>query len=121
LGLVLQRDPELEVEGEMRADLAVDEQIRARLFPSSRLHGKANLLVMPNLDAANIALNLLRLLGQGTSIGPILLGAGHPAHVLSPSLTVRGIVNMTAIAVVEAQDGHEKRAAAQASRNGPAA
>jgi malate dehydrogenase (oxaloacetate-decarboxylating)(NADP+) len=74
---------------------------------------------MPNLDAANIALNLLRLLGQGTSIGPILLGAGRPAHVLSPSLTVRGIVNMTAIAVVEAQDGHEKRAAMEAGRSGP--
>jgi malate dehydrogenase (oxaloacetate-decarboxylating)(NADP+) len=120
LGLVLQRDPELEVEGEMRADLAVDEQIRARLFPSSRLSGKANLLVMPNLDASNIALNLLRLLGQGTSIGPILLGAAQPAHVLSPSQTVRGIVNMTAIAVVEAQDGHEKRSAAEAARSGPA-
>jgi malate dehydrogenase (oxaloacetate-decarboxylating)(NADP+) len=118
LGLVLQRDPELEVEGEMRADLAVDEQIRARLFPSSRLSGKANLLVMPNLDASNIALNLLRLLGQGTSIGPILLGASQPAHVLSPSQTVRGIVNMTAIAVVEAQDGHEKRAAMEAGRSG---
>jgi malate dehydrogenase (oxaloacetate-decarboxylating)(NADP+) len=104
LGLVLQRDPELEVEGEMRADSAVDETIRARLFPSSRLTGKANLLVMPNLDAANIAFNLLRHLGQGTSIGPILLGAAQPAHVLSPSLTVRGIVNMTAIAVVEALD-----------------
>jgi malate dehydrogenase (oxaloacetate-decarboxylating)(NADP+) len=120
LGLVLQRDPELEVEGEMRADLAVDEQIRARLFPSSRLSGKANLLVMPNLDASNIALNLLRLLGQGTSIGPILLGASQPAHVLSPSQTVRGIVNMTAIAVVEAQDGHEKRAAMEAGRSGSA-
>jgi malate dehydrogenase (oxaloacetate-decarboxylating)(NADP+) len=110
LGLVLQRDPELEVEGEMRADSAVNEAIRARLFPSSRLSGKANLLVMPNLDAANIALNLLRHLGQGTSIGPILLGAAQPAHILSPSLTVRGIVNMTAIAVVEAQD---RRAHAQ--------
>jgi malate dehydrogenase (oxaloacetate-decarboxylating)(NADP+) len=104
LGLVLQRDPDLEVEGEMRADSAVDEAVRERLFPSSRLKGKANLLVMPNLDAANIALNLLRHLGQGTSIGPILLGAAEPAHVLSPTLTVRGIVNMTAIAVVEAQE-----------------
>jgi len=107
LGLVLQRDPELEVEGEMRAECAVDEGIRARLFPSSRLKGKANLLIMPNLDAANIALNLLRNLGQGTTIGPILLGAGRPAHVLSPTLTVRGIVNMTAIAVVEAQEAPE--------------
>jgi malate dehydrogenase (oxaloacetate-decarboxylating)(NADP+) len=111
LGLVLQRDPELEVEGEMRADSAVDEAIRARLFPSSRLSGKANLLVMPNLDAANIALTLLRHLGQGTSIGPILLGAAQPAHILSPSMTVRGIVNMSAIAVVEAHDR-----AAQAQR-----
>jgi malate dehydrogenase (oxaloacetate-decarboxylating)(NADP+) len=109
LGLVLQRDPDLEVEGEMRADSAVDEAVRQRLFPSSRLSGKANLLIMPNLDAANIALNLLRHLGQGTSIGPIMLGAAEPAHVLSPTLTVRGIVNMTAIAVVEAQDGHGKR------------
>jgi malate dehydrogenase (oxaloacetate-decarboxylating)(NADP+) len=110
LGLVLQRDPDLEVEGEMRADSAVDQAVRERLFPSSRLHGKANLLVMPNLDAANIALNLLRHLGQGTAIGPILLGAAEPAHVLSPTLTVRGIVNMTAIAVVEAQERHAQRA-----------
>jgi malate dehydrogenase (oxaloacetate-decarboxylating)(NADP+) len=121
LGLVLQRDPELEVEGEMRADLAVDESLRARLFPSSWLAGKANLLVMPNLDAANIALNLLRNLGQGTAIGPILLGAGQPAHILSPSSTVRGIVNMTAIAVVEAQDGHERRPVPGAGRSGSAA
>jgi malate dehydrogenase (oxaloacetate-decarboxylating)(NADP+) len=107
LGLVLQRDPELEVEGEMRADSAVDEAVRARLFPNSRLAGKANLLVMPSLEAANIALNLLRHLGQGTAIGPILLGAARPAHVLSPSLTVRGIINMTAIAAVEAQEHQE--------------
>ncbi|HVO02706.1 MAG TPA: NADP-dependent malic enzyme [Candidatus Cybelea sp.] len=118
LGLVLQRDPELEVEGEMRADSAVDQAIRNRLFPSSRLTGKANLLVMPNLDAANIALNLLRHLGQGTAIGPILLGARHPAHVLSPSLTVRGIVNMTAVAVVEAQDCAQHRKEQAALRSG---
>ena len=100
---------DLEVEGEMRADGAVDGTVRERLFPSSRLKGKANLLVMPNLDAANIALNLLRHLGQGTSIGPILLGAAEPAHVLSPTLTVRGIINMTAIAVDEAQERHGQR------------
>ncbi|MGH6894332.1 MAG: phosphate acyltransferase, partial [Dongiaceae bacterium] len=104
LGLILQRDAELEVEGEMRGDSAVSENVRERLFPNSRLKGKANLLVMPSLDAANIALNLLRHLGEGQIIGPILLGGARPAHILSPAVTVRGIVNMTAVAAVEAQD-----------------
>ena len=104
LGLILQRDPELEVEGEMKGDSAVSEAIRERLFPSSRLKGRANLLVMPNLDAANITLNLLRLLGEGLSIGPILLGANLPAHIVSQAISVRGLINMTAIAAVEAQD-----------------
>jgi malate dehydrogenase (oxaloacetate-decarboxylating)(NADP+) len=104
LGLILQRDSELEVEGEMRADSAVSEAVRDRLFPSSRLKGKANLLIMPTLDAANIALNLLRTLGEGQTVGPILLGAAQPAHILSPAATVRGIVNITAVAAVEAQD-----------------
>ena len=104
LGLILQRDAELEVEGEMRADSALSEPLRERLFPNSRLKGKANLMVMPSLDAANIALNLLRGLGEGQTIGPILLGCARPAHILSPSVTVRGIINMTAVAAVEAQD-----------------
>jgi len=104
LGLIVQRDPELEVEGEMRGDSAVSEEVRQRLFPNSRLRGRANLLVMPSLDAANIALNLLRLLGEGLVIGPILLGAAAPVHIVAPTISVRGIINMTAVAVAEAQD-----------------
>jgi malate dehydrogenase (oxaloacetate-decarboxylating)(NADP+) len=109
LGLVLQRDPDLEVEGEMRGDSAVSELLRDRLFPNSRLTGRANLLIMPNLDAANITFNLLRYLGEGTSIGPILLGAAKPAHILAPSVSVRGIVNVSAIAVAEVQDRKPQR------------
>jgi len=109
LGLVLQRDPDLEVEGEMRADSAVSELLRERLFPNSRLTGRANLLIMPNLDAANITFNLLRYLGEGTSIGPILLGTAKPAHILAPSISVRGIVNVSAIAVAEVQDRKPQR------------
>jgi len=104
LGLILQQDPDLEVEGEMRGDSAVSELLRDRLFPNSRLKGQANLLIMPNLDAANIVFNLLRYLGEGTSIGPILLGTAKPAHILAPSISVRGIINASAIAVAEVQD-----------------
>ncbi len=104
LGLILQRDPELEVEGEMRGDSAMAEALRSRLFPSSRLKGKANLLVMPTLDAANIALTLLRHMGEGQTVGPMLLGTARPAHIVSPAVTVRGLINMTAVAAVEAQD-----------------
>jgi len=102
LETIWRRAPELEVEGEMHGDAAVSEQIRMRIFPNSRLKGMANLLVMPTLDAANIAMNLIKLLTDGVSIGPILLGAAKPAHILTPSVTVRGILNMTAIASVEA-------------------
>jgi malate dehydrogenase (oxaloacetate-decarboxylating)(NADP+) len=104
LGMILQRDPELEVEGEMRGDSAMSEAVRDRLFPSSRLKGKANLLVMPTLDAANIALTLIRHMAEGQTIGPILLGTAKPAHIVSPAVTVRGLINMTAVAAVEAQD-----------------
>jgi malate dehydrogenase (oxaloacetate-decarboxylating)(NADP+) len=104
LGMILQRDPELEVEGEMRGDSAMSEALRDRLFPSSRLKGKANLLVMPTLDAANIALTLIRHMAEGQTIGPMLLGTAKPAHIVSPAVTVRGLINMTAVAAVEAQD-----------------
>lgn len=97
-----ERAPELEVEGEMHADAAMSEEIRARIFPHSRLKGMANLLVMPSIDAANISFNLLKILGDGQPIGPILLGMKKPAHILTPSVTVRGILNMTAVAVVDA-------------------
>jgi malate dehydrogenase (oxaloacetate-decarboxylating)(NADP+) len=95
--------PELEVDGEMHGDAALSEQIRNRIFPNSRLKGTANLLVMPTLDAANIAFNLLKQLGDGVSVGPMLLGLAKPAHILTSSVTVRGIVNMSALAVIDAQ------------------
>tara|TARA_A100000171_G_C2138341_1_gene152355 strand:- start:5316 stop:6452 length:1137 start_codon:yes stop_codon:yes gene_type:complete len=95
--------PDLEVEGEMHADDALDEQLRQRLFPNSRLKGQANLLVMPCIDTANIGFNLLKALAGGQPIGPILLGLEHPAHIMTPAVTVRGILNLTAVAVVDAQ------------------
>jgi malate dehydrogenase (oxaloacetate-decarboxylating)(NADP+) len=92
--------PELEVEGEIHGDAAVSAAIRNQVFPDSRLKGDANLLVMPNLDAANIAFNLLKVLaGDGITIGPVLLGAAKPVHVLTNTATVRRIVNMSALAV----------------------
>jgi malate dehydrogenase (oxaloacetate-decarboxylating)(NADP+) len=103
LALLHERAPNLEVDGEMPADMALSESLRKLVFPSSRLRGQANLLVMPDLDAAHIAFNLARVIAKGVSIGPILMGAGRPAHVLNPSATVRRIVNMTALAVVDAQ------------------
>ncbi|QEX17601.1 malic enzyme [Hypericibacter terrae] len=103
LELIRERAPELEVEGEMHGDNAISEQIRLRLFPNSRLKGQANLLVMPTLDAANISFNLLKTLGNGLSVGPMLMGVAMPVHVVVPSITVRGIVNMTAVAAVDAQ------------------
>ncbi len=97
------RCPELEVEGEMHGDAAISEEIRQRVFPNSRLTGSANLLVMPTRDTANVAFNLLKVLGDGLAVGPVLLGAAMPAHILTPSVTVRGIVNMSALAVIDAQ------------------
>ncbi|WP_119677667.1 NADP-dependent malic enzyme [Indioceanicola profundi] len=103
LGEIEARCPGLEVEGEMHADAALSEEIRLRIFPNSRLKGEANLMIMPTRDAANIAFNLVKVLGDGLAVGPVLLGAAQPAHILTPSVTVRGIVNMTALAVVDAQ------------------
>jgi malate dehydrogenase (oxaloacetate-decarboxylating)(NADP+) len=103
LALIVEKAPHLEVEGEMHGDAAISEEIRKNIFPDSRLKGEANLLVMPNMDAANISFNLLKVLGQGQSVGPMLMGVAKPAHILTPSVTVRGIVNMSALAVVDAQ------------------
>jgi malate dehydrogenase (oxaloacetate-decarboxylating)(NADP+) len=103
LALIRDRWSELEVEGEMHGDAAINEAMRERLFPNSRLTGQANLLIMPNLDAAHISFNLLKAIGVGQSVGPMLIGPARPAHVVVPSITVRGIVNMSAIAVVDAQ------------------
>jgi malate dehydrogenase (oxaloacetate-decarboxylating)(NADP+) len=103
LALLNLMDPELEVEGEMHGDAALDEAIRMRAFPGSRLKGEANLLIMPTVDAANIAFNLLKTsVGGGVTLGPILLGVAKPVHILTPSATVRRIVNMTALTVVDA-------------------
>jgi malate dehydrogenase (oxaloacetate-decarboxylating)(NADP+) len=103
LALLAERAPELQIEGEMHGDAALSEEIRLRVFPRSKLRGEANLLVMPTLDAANIAFNLLKTAsGGGVTIGPMLLGAARPVHILTPSATVRRIVNMTAIAVADA-------------------
>jgi malate dehydrogenase (oxaloacetate-decarboxylating)(NADP+) len=87
----------------MHGDAALDEQIRREVFPSSRLKGQANLLVMPTLDAANISFNLLKVAaGDNLTVGPILLGAARPVNILTPTATVRRIVNMTALTVVHA-------------------
>jgi len=103
LEIMRERNPKLEAEGEMHVDAALDPEIRAKIFPDGRLDGAANLLVLPNLDAANTAYNLSRMMSDGIGIGPVLMGMGKPAHVLTPSATVRRVVNMTAIAAVEAQ------------------
>ncbi|QIT53784.1 NADP-dependent malic enzyme [Aquisalimonas sp. 2447] len=102
LQLIEARDPNLEVEGEMHGDAAISEEIRQRIFPNARLKGTANLLILPTLDASNIAFNLLKATSEGVSVGPILLGTNRPAHILTPSVTVRGIINMTALSAVEA-------------------
>jgi malate dehydrogenase (oxaloacetate-decarboxylating)(NADP+) len=105
LSHLAERAPKLEVEGEMHGDAALDEAIRSKVFPNSRLKGQANLLIMPTLDAANISFNLLKVAaGDNLTVGPILLGAKKPVQVLTPTATARRIVNMTALAVVDAQN-----------------
>jgi len=98
--------PDLEVDGEMQADSALSDVIRERVLPTSRLTGVANILVMPDLDAANIANELTKVIGDALPVGPILLGTAFPAHIATSTTTARGVVNMTALAVVEAQ-GHK--------------
>ncbi len=105
--------PELEVDGEMNAESALREVSRNRIFPNSRLTGSANLLVMPDLDAANISFNLLQATGRGLSVGPILVGTSRPMHILTAAVTVRGIINMTAVGAVDAQDHEHIRVAAE--------
>jgi malate dehydrogenase (oxaloacetate-decarboxylating)(NADP+) len=89
----------------MHGDAALSEEVRLKAFPNSRLKGDANLLIMPTLEAANISFNLLKVVGgAGITVGPILLGAAKPVHILTPTATVRRIINMTALCVVEAQE-----------------
>jgi malate dehydrogenase (oxaloacetate-decarboxylating)(NADP+) len=110
LEIVIDRAPHLQVEGEMRADSALSKTVRDNEFPDSRLSTDANLLIMPNIDAANISYNALRVTaGGGITVGGILLGAAKPVHIMTPSSTVRRIVNMTALAVAEASAHEEKQ------------
>jgi malate dehydrogenase (oxaloacetate-decarboxylating)(NADP+) len=103
LALVQQKAPNLEIDGEMHGDAALDSKLRAKIMPQSTLKGDANLVVMPNIDAANIAYNLVKTAaGNGIAVGPVLLGCARPVHILTPSATVRRIVNMTALCVVDA-------------------
>jgi malate dehydrogenase (oxaloacetate-decarboxylating)(NADP+) len=102
IGLVKELAPDLEADGEMHGDSAISENLRKRVMPNSTLTGEANLLVFPNIDAANISLGLVKTMTDSLHVGPILLGTAQPAHILSPSVTSRGVVNMAAVAVVEA-------------------
>ena len=101
--LIRKRMPRLEVDGEMQGDTAWDEVLRKRMFPNTTLHGRPNLFVLPNLDAANITYNMVRVMTDGVAIGPILMGLDQPAHILTPASSPRRVVNMTAIAAVDAQ------------------
>ncbi|MBV8848983.1 MAG: NADP-dependent malic enzyme, partial [Methylobacteriaceae bacterium] len=115
LALVRERAPSLEIDGEMQADSALSQATRDLVLPGSTLKGEANVLVMPTLDSANIAFQMAKVVADALPVGPILIGAAQPAHILTPSVTARGIVNMTAIAVAEAQADEEQvhRLAAQ--------
>ncbi len=101
--ILSKRAPKLEFDGEMQGDTAWDEGLRRRIFPNTTLEGRANLFVMPSLDAANITYNMVRVMTDGVALGPILMGVDKPAHVLTQTSTPRRVVNMTAIAAVEAQ------------------
>jgi malate dehydrogenase (oxaloacetate-decarboxylating)(NADP+) len=101
--ILAEHDPGLIVEGEMRGDAALSKAVLKDMFPDSCLPAEANLLIMPSMDAANISYNLLKIAaGNGITVGPILLGTAKPVHILEPAVSVRRIVNMTALAVVDA-------------------
>jgi malate dehydrogenase (oxaloacetate-decarboxylating)(NADP+) len=103
--------PDLEAEGEMHADAALSPFIREEIFPNARLKGAANLLIMPTLDAANIAFNMIKAVSSGVAVSPILLGAAKPVHIMTPSVTVRGLLNMAALAVVDAEESGPRKVA----------
>lgn len=108
LALIRARAPQLEIDGEMQADAALAEEVRQAVYPQSTLNGAANLLVMPNIDAANIAYNLMKVLTDGNVVGPILVGLSRPAQILTKVATSRRILNMAAVAVVETQAYYAK-------------
>jgi malate dehydrogenase (oxaloacetate-decarboxylating)(NADP+) len=116
LALLRKKAPQLEIEGEMQGDAAILEAVRRRVFPESIFTGTPNLLLMPNLDAANIGYNLVRSLENAVTVGPILVGFKRAGHILTPSVTVRGIVNMSAVAVVHALDLEQGTQARRDSR-----
>ena len=108
--LFCQMAPDVASEGELQGDAALSEDVRHAALMDSKLQGEANLLICPNLDAANILFNVLKVTGgQGVTVGPILLGAAASVHVLTPAATVRRIVNMTALAVANAAQGADTR------------
>ena len=111
LALIRARAPELEVDGDMNGESALVPAFRNRVYPHSRLTGVANVLIMPNIDAANIGYQMVKVFGDALPVGPILMGAARPAHILTPSTTARGVVNMTAFAAVEAQQAAESQMA----------
>ena len=104
LKLIRDRAPDLHVDGQMRADAALLESIRRSVLPASTLEGQANLLIMPNLDAAKIAYDIIKVLGEAITIGPVLLGMNYPVQILTQSATVRRILNNSALVAVDAQD-----------------
>ena len=103
LALIRARAPELEIDGEMHADAALLPAVRERAVPDGRLAGTANLLILPTLDAASIAFNLLKAAVDALPVGPLLLGMEKPVHVLVPSVTARGVVNLSALAATQGQ------------------
>ena len=107
---IRRRDPELEIEGEMHADAALSEKIRKAVMPNSSLEGEANLFIMPNVEAANIAYNMTKVFSEGINIGPILLGVAQPVHIITPFVSSRGIVNVTSVATVGSQVFSEENA-----------
>jgi malate dehydrogenase (oxaloacetate-decarboxylating)(NADP+) len=102
--LLKEKHPELEADGEMQGDTALSATARKAILPHSKLEGEANILIMPNLDTANVAYQMIKSLADALPVGPILIGPSRPAHILTPSVTARGVLNMTAIAAVEAQE-----------------
>jgi malate dehydrogenase (oxaloacetate-decarboxylating)(NADP+) len=111
--MLFDKKVDFQVDGEMHADAALDPVQRERTYPHSRLTGQANVLIFPSLDAANITYESIRVLADALPVGPILIGAARPVHVVTASTTARGIVNMTAVAVVEAQAEVREQAAAE--------
>jgi malate dehydrogenase (oxaloacetate-decarboxylating)(NADP+) len=106
--LFAERYPDIEADGEMQGDTALSTAARDLILPHSRLTGVANVLIMPNLDAGNAAYQMVKVLADALPVGPILLGPARPAHILTPSVTARGVLNMTAVAAVEAQEQIER-------------